>query len=67
MGYYHPHNLRRFHASTIEEFDLANALEGRKPSVIREAYFKNNPERLREEYKKQVSKLSLLDTRLVTI
>lgn len=47
-NFFHTHAMRKFHATTIEDVDLANALQGCKPSTIQESYFINNNKRLRE-------------------
>ena len=46
------HRLRKFNASIIGDLDFANYIQGRVPSKIRETYFKQDKERVREEYKK---------------
>lgn len=52
FDYFSSHRLRKFNASLIGDLDFANYIQGRVPSKIREAYFKQDKERVREEYKK---------------
>jgi hypothetical protein len=59
QNFFHSHALRKFHATTIEDVDLANALQGRKSNPIKEAYFKKNPKRLRERYIPHLNKLMI--------
>lgn len=59
VNFFHSHALRKFHATTIEDVDLANALQGRKSNPIKESYFKNNPKRLRERYTPYLNKLMI--------
>jgi len=58
-NFFHSHALRKFHATTIEDVDLANALQGRKSNSITESYFKKNPKRLRERYTPYLNKLMI--------
>lgn len=58
-NFFHSHALRKFHATTIEDVDLANTLQGRKSNPIKESYFKNNPTRLRERYTPYLNKLMI--------
>ena len=48
--------LRRYHASTLEDAGMdpetINRLQGKSRSPTDEAYFKNNPEKLKEKYMK---------------
>lgn len=57
--YFSGHRLRKRHASLIENENLANFLQGRKPDKIQETYFFNRPERVKEEYLKHVNKLTI--------
>lgn len=59
INFFHSHALRKFHATTIEDVDLANALQGRKSNSIKESYFKKNPKRLRERYTPYLNKLMI--------
>jgi integrase len=59
INFFHSHALRKFHATTIEDVDLANSLQGRKSNPIKESYFKNNPKRLRERYIPYLNKLMI--------
>lgn len=59
VDFFSPHRIRKFHASVIEDTELANYIEGRKPSKIKEAYFKKNKIRVREEYTKHIHKFSI--------
>ena len=66
-AFLHPHSFRKYHADMIGDYDFASVLQGRKPSKIREAYFKQNPNRIREEYMKYIKRLSLQKSKVVTI
>ncbi|MBQ6344972.1 MAG: site-specific integrase [Methanobrevibacter sp.] len=48
------HMLRRYHASTLEDAGMdsetINRLQGKSRSPTDEAYFKNNPKKLKEKY-----------------
>ena len=66
-GFLHPHSMRKYQADIINDRDLVDMLQGRKPNVIREAYFKSNPQKLKEEYKKHIENLTLKSTKFVTI
>ncbi len=59
MNFFHSHALRKFHATTIEDVNLTNELQGRKSNPINEAYFKKNPKRLRERYTPYLNKLMI--------
>lgn len=59
IDFFSPHRLRKFHASVIEDTELANYIQGRKPSKIKEAYFKKNKSRVREEYIKHMYKFAI--------
>ena len=63
----HPHALRKYVATVIGDYDLANMIEGRKQSPIREAYFKQDPKRIKQEYTRYIEKLTLNPTKMVTI
>lgn len=65
--FFHAHSLRKYHADIIQDWDLINMLQGRKPNHVREAYFKANPSRIKEEYIKHLEDLTLHPTKLVTI
>lgn len=52
FDYFSSHRLRKFNASMIGDVDFANYIQGRVPTKIREIYFKQDKERVREEYKK---------------
>jgi hypothetical protein len=67
MNFFHSHALRKFHATTIEDVDLANELQGRKSNPIKEAYFKKNPKRLRERYTPYLNKLMINRAETFTI
>lgn len=58
-NFFHSHALRKFHATTIGNRDLVNALQGRKPDNTTGAYFKDNPNRLKEEYVKVLPKITI--------
>lgn len=59
IDFFSPHRLRKFNASVIEDNDLANYIQGRKPNRIKEAYFKKNKLRVREEYHKHIHKFGI--------
>lgn len=61
-GFFHPHSLRKFHASTIEDISFANFLQGRKSDSITETYFKQNPKRVVEKYLEHLPKLTINKT-----
>lgn len=67
INFFHSHALRKFHATTIEDVDLANALQGRKSNSIKESYFKKNPKRLRERYTPYLNKLMINKVKLFNI
>lgn len=55
------HMLRRYHASTLEDAGMdsetINRLQGKSRSPTDEAYFKNNPKKLKEKYMKYMHSL----------
>lgn len=59
IDFFSPHRLRKFNASVIEDNDLVNYIQGRKPSRIKEAYFKRDKLRVREEYHKHIHKFGI--------
>lgn len=59
LRFFHSHTLRKFHATIIEDVNLANALQGRKSNPITESYFKKNPKRLRDRYIEHLNKLMI--------
>ncbi|WP_405309884.1 hypothetical protein [Methanobrevibacter sp.] len=59
IRFFSSHRVRKFHASAIEDTDFANYIQGRKPGVIKETYFKKDVNRVREEYKKHMHKFSI--------
>ena len=59
IDFFSPHRLRKFNASVIEDNDLANYIQGRKPNRIKEAYFKKDKLRVREEYHKHIHKFGI--------
>jgi len=62
VGYYsffRSHGLRKFHATSIEDKSLADALQGRKRDSITESYYKLNPDRIRERYIEVLDKLTI--------
>ncbi len=67
INFFHSHALRKFHATTIEDVDLANELQGRKSNSIKESYFKKNPKRLRERYTPYLNKLMINRVETFTI
>ena len=58
-GYFTSHRVRAAHASLIEEDNFANYIEGRKPDPIMQAYFKRDPNRIREKYKEHMYKFTI--------
>jgi hypothetical protein len=60
-GFFRSHSLRKFHATTIEDKSLADALQGRKRDSVTESYYKQNPKRIKERYKEVVHKLMIFD------
>lgn len=63
----HPHALRKYHTNVLNDWELANTLQGRKPSVLRETYYKANPQRIKQEYTKHLQDLTLQPSKIVTI
>ncbi|MCC7562090.1 MAG: integrase [Methanobrevibacter arboriphilus] len=61
-NFFHPHALRKFNATVIEDIGFANTIQGRKSDPITEAYFKRNPERIREKYLEHLPKLTINKT-----
>lgn len=57
--YFSSHRIRALHASLIEDKNLANYLEGRRPDAITQAYFKRDKNRIREKYKKHMHKFTI--------
>ena len=51
--------ITKFNARLIEDTDFANFIQGRKPDPIKEAYFKRDINRIREEYKKHMHKFTI--------
>ena len=58
-GFFSSHRIRKFNDSVIEDADFANFIQGRKPSPIKETYFKRDINRVREEYKKHMYKFTI--------
>ena len=58
-GFFSSHRIRKFNASVIEDTDFANFIQGRKPSPMKETYFKRDINRIREEYKKHMYKFTI--------
>ena len=65
--YFSSHRIRALHASLIEDKNLANYLEGRKPDPITQAYFKRDKDRLREKYKTHMHKFTIYANYMVMI
>lgn len=58
--YFGCHRLRKRHASLlIRDKELANYLEGRKEDRITQTYFFEDPEKVRDEYKKHIPDLTI--------
>ena len=66
-GFLHPHALRSYHTDIIQDKQLSQMLQGRKPDPITEAYFKQNPKRVKEKYMEHLKDLTLQPTKVVTI
>ena len=62
IDFFSPHRLRKFNASAIEDTDLANYIQGRKPNKIKETYFKKNKLKVREEYLNHLNKFGIFST-----
>ena len=61
--YFSSHRLRKRHASIIGNYDLANYLQGRKPDTkIKETYYFNNPEKVKEEYLEHLNELIIYES-----
>lgn len=61
--YFSSHRLRKRHASIVRDYDLANFLQGRKPSnKIKETYFLENPNEVKKEYLKHINKLTIYES-----
>ena len=58
-GFFTSHRVRAAHASLIEEDNFANYIEGRKPDPIMQAYFKRDPNRIKEKYKEHMYKFTI--------
>lgn len=58
-SFFRSHALRKFHATSLEDKSLADALQGRKRDSITESYYKLNPERIRERYIEVLDKLTI--------
>lgn len=67
LHFFHSHALRKFQATAIEDVDLANAFQGRKPKPVTESYFKKNPKRVRERYIPHLNKLMINKVETFTI
>ena len=65
--FFHPHALRKYHTNVLNDWELANTLQGRKPSVLRETYYKQDPSRIKAEYIKHLQDLTLQPSKVVTI
>lgn len=59
FGYFSSHRLRKFNASVIEDQEFGNYIQGRKPSKVKEAYFKRDKKRIREKYKEHMHKFTI--------
>ena len=66
-NFLHPHSLRKYHSDILQDWDLTNRLQGRKPPHLRETYDKVNPQKLKKKYTKHIEALTLNPTRLITI
>ena len=65
--FFHPHAMRKYQADILQDWDLTNRLQGRKPQSVRESYDKVNPQKLKTRYMKHIEDLTLQPTRVVTI
>lgn len=58
--YFGCHRLRKRHASLlIRDKELANYLEGRKEDKLTQTYFFEDPEKVRDEYKRHIPALTI--------
>lgn len=59
------HNLRKFHATQLLNAGLSeyivDALQGRKQSKVHIAYFKNNPQKVKERYIEYLKEITIFD------
>lgn len=56
------HALRKFHASNIGcSVELIDELQGRGKSIIHEAYIKDRPQKIRQEYMKYMNNILIFD------
>ena len=55
------HKIRKFHATTIGNREIANQLQGRKEDSITETYFKKDPKKIKQDYMKYIEKLSVYE------
>lgn len=65
--FFHPHAMRKYQADILQDWDLTNRLQGRKPPSIRETYDKVNPQKLKQRYIKHLGDLTLNPTKVVTL
>lgn len=64
---FRPHMIRKFHATQLNQgsgednldMDLVDLLQGRSKSKTRDAYFKDNPEKLKARYIQVMNNISL--------
>lgn len=59
INFFSSHRIRKFNASSIANMDLADIIQGRKPSKLKATYYKNNPKNIREDYKEHMYKFNI--------
>jgi hypothetical protein len=61
-GKFRSHALRKFHASNIGcSVELIDELQGRGKSIIHEAYIKDRPQKIKQEYMKHMNNILIFD------
>lgn len=66
-NFFHPHALRKFNATMVEDIGFANTIQGRKSDTITETYFKRNPKRIKEKYIEHLPNLTINKTKTYSI
>lgn len=59
INFFSSHRIRKFNASAIANEDLANTIQGRKPTKIKATYYKDNPKLIREDYINHMHKFNI--------
>lgn len=65
--FFHPHAMRKYQADILQDWDLTNRLQGRKPQSVRESYDKANPTKLKQRYQRHIEDLTLQPSKVITI